>query len=137
MTTMTLVGAKSRPMVHGSNPTLLRDSFVSCAKGSSEEKPPHHHHPPTCQPHLVLYKNTARTVDVATEDSGQGAAVCTCGVLAFRRTFVSLQSTKITQLGVSTAAALFHATSDFGGKNNAYNVYGTSSYVSGSGSRLL
>lgn len=79
MTTMTLVDAKSRPMVHGSNQTLHRDSFVSGAKGSAEEKPPL-----TRQIHLVLYTNTARTVDVATEDSGQGAAVRTCGVLAFR-----------------------------------------------------
>ncbi len=92
-------------MVHGSNQTLHRDSFVSGAKGSAEEKPPL-----TRQTHLILYTNTARTVDVATEDSGQGAAVRTCGVLAFRWTFVFLQNTKITQLRVSTAAALFHAT---------------------------
>lgn len=68
ITTMTLVDAKSRPMVHGSNPILHRDSFVSGAKSSAEEKTP----PLTCQPHLVLYKNKARTVDVATEDSEQG-----------------------------------------------------------------
>lgn len=43
MTTMTLVDAKSRPMVHGSNSTLHRDSFVSGAKGSAEEKTPPSH----------------------------------------------------------------------------------------------
>lgn len=73
------------------------------------------------QTHLSSTK-TSRTVDVATEDSGQGVAMRTCGVLALGHLSLSKTLNNTTR-GLDRSCFISCYSSDFEKKKKMYVIY--------------